>query len=136
MRMKENFNLKTYIVVNIVLAVMVAAFLLFGPSLRMGESFTAGVDTGMVAGWLVFTVAGGVLLRRRKVSFDERTASIFGKASMVSFWLLVFLGSVFQLVLRSDLVTLSLSAAEAMALLCSGGLVLFLVVLLVCWKTS
>ena len=122
--------------VNIVLAVMVAAFLLFGPALRMGEAFTAGVDTGMVAGWLVFAVAGAVLLRRRKVSFDERTASIFGKASMVSFWLLVFLGSVLQLVLRSDLVALSLSAAETAALLCSGGLALFLVALLVCWKTS
>ena len=136
MRMKENFTLKTYIVVNIVLAVMVAAFLLFGPALRMGESFTAGVDTGMVAGWLVFAVAGAVALRRRKVSFDERTASIFGKASMVSFWILVFLGSVLQLFLRSDLVALSLDAAEVAALLCSGGLALFLVALLVCWKTS
>jgi len=136
MRMKENFTLKTYIVVNIVLAVMVAAFLLFGPALRMGESFTAGVDTGMVAGWLVFAVVGAVSLRRRKVSFDERTASIFGKASTVSFWLLVFLGSVFQLVLRSDLVALALGAAEVAALICSGGLLLFLVVLLVCWKAS
>lgn len=136
MRMKENFTLKTYIVVNIVLAVMIAAFLLFGPSLRMGESFTAGVDTGMIASWLVFAVWGGILLRRRKVSFDERSASIFCKASMASFWLVVFLGSVFQLVLRSDLVALSLSATEAMSLLCSGGLVLFLIVLLVCWRTS
>ena len=136
MSRKKGISLKSYIITNLLLAVMVVNIFVFGPLLRMGRDFTAGMEAGMIGAWIVFAAFGAWALRRKGVTFDERASLILGKAGAVSCWSMILLGSVLQVILRSESLAVSMSAAEAVACVCDGGLLTFAGAFLVIWLRS
>jgi hypothetical protein len=123
----KGFTAKSYLITNILLAVIFAAAIIGGPALRMGEDFTAGLCTGLVSAWLLYAILGGIELKRKGRHFDERTRRIVVDAAAISFWALIFAGSVFQILLRSETVGLRLGGPDSAALVCDSGLAVFLV---------
>jgi hypothetical protein len=136
MNCKKGITPKSYIITNVLIALMVVNIFVFGPLLRMGRDFTAGMETGMIAAWIAYAAFGAWAFRRKGVTFDERAALILGKAGAVSCWSMIFLGSVLQVVLRSESLAVSMSAAEAVAWVCDGGLLSFAAAFLVIWLRS
>jgi len=136
MSCKKGITQKSYIVANLLLAVMVVNIFVFGPLLRMGRDFTAGIETGMISGWIIYAAFGAWALKRRGVTFDERVSLILGKAGAVSCWSMIFLGSVLQIILRSESLAIGMSAADAVACVCDGGLLTFAAAFLFIWRRS
>lgn len=131
---KKGFTAKVYLITNILLAVIFAAAMLFGPALRMGGDFTAGFSIGLMAAWVLYAILGGIELRRKGRRFDERTRRIVVDAAAFSFWFLILAGSVLQILLRSEAVGLRLDGPDSAALVCDSGLLAFLLSCLVVSK--
>lgn len=136
MSCKKGITPKSYVIANLLIAAVVVNIFVFGPLLRMGRDFTSGVETGLISTWIIYAAFGAWALKRRGVTFDERVSLILGKAGAVSCWSMIFLGSVLQIILRSESLAVRMSAAEAVACVCDGGLLIFAAAFPVIWRKS
>jgi hypothetical protein len=123
--MKSRLTLKGFVISNAITAALFLNVLLFGPLLRAGTSFTAGLATGIGAGWLILIVAGIVELRRPGRTMDERQRSNYTKASAFAFWIVLLTASVLQIMARSESLALGLSATGTAAIIGNLGLAAF-----------
>ena len=121
----KKLTLRSFVLVNVALALFLANLLVFGPALRMGSAFTAGVAAGVAAGWAIFAIAGAVALKRGGHGFDERREAAFLKAAALSFWILLLASSLGAILLRSEALSIRLEARELAALMGNLGLVCF-----------
>ena len=136
MSLKKNLNLRRYIVMNIVLAALFLNALFFAPLLKAGEAFTAGLVTGIGAGWIIFAIAGWIVLKRPGQTIDERLAAAFTKACAFAFWVVIMTASVLQILLRAEILSIVLDAKECAALIGNLGLASLVVAYIVAAKTS
>ncbi len=86
--MRKKLSLRGYIAMNLVLAALFVNTLIFGPALKMGVAFTAGLATGIAIGWILSAVLGWIELRRPGRGFDERVRAVFIKACALAFFVL------------------------------------------------
>jgi len=91
----------------------------------MGEAFTAGLGTGLGVGWLIFAIVGWVELKRPGRTWDERAATIYTKASGISFWILVLVIALLAPAMRSRTLGLDWSAAGICGILVNIALASF-----------
>jgi hypothetical protein len=134
MAIAQRLTVRSYIITNGAIAALFANLLLFGPALRMGASFTAGLGTGIAAGWIAFAVSGFVTLRRRTGGPDERTQAIIRGAASTAFWLLILCSCLLAALLRSELLGWRIGAAELAGLLSNVGLASYGISMLVLSK--
>lgn len=116
---------RAWMAANLVLALIFINLLVFGPALRMGESFTAGLLSGVGAGWLIFAVSGAFAIRRGDRGFDERRRAAFTAAAALAFWAILLATNLSVILLRSESLGIHLEAKELALLLGNLGLATF-----------
>lgn len=121
----RKLTLRRYVLTNFLMAAVFINVILFAPALRMGESFTAGLATGIGIAWLAFAIFGLIELRRGGRGLDERVRAVFAKASSLAFWVLVLAASLAAALLRSESLGIELSASDLAAYANELGLVVF-----------
>lgn len=119
---RKRLTAKSFIIANIVFALIFLNTLLFGGRLRAGESFTAGFLTGFGLAWLAFFVFGRLEIRKPGSMMDERQAAHFSKATGIAFWVAIMVACVLQVLLRAEALGIVLEARDAVAIPASLGL--------------
>ena len=126
MMLMKKMNLRLYVGMNLVLAALFANVVLFGGRLRMGESFTAGLATGIAVGWIIFAVSGWLELKRPGRAFDERAQLILNRAASLAFWAMILVSCIASVLSRSELLAWEIEARDMAALMTNFGLASFL----------
>jgi hypothetical protein len=121
----KKLSLKSYILTNALCAALFVNTLIFGPALRMGEPFTAGLATGIAIAWLLFAISGWIELRRPGRSFDERVQAVFAKACSLSFWVVMLALSLAAALLRSEVLAPLVGAEDLASYASELGLAVF-----------
>jgi hypothetical protein len=125
MLLSKKLTIRSYMIVNAILAALFANLLLFGQALQMGASFTAGLATGIAAGWIVFAISGWIGLKRPGAVFDERSAACIRDAAALAFGVLILAGSLGAAFLRSELLAIDISAKDLAGYFSNLGLASF-----------
>lgn len=136
MILMKKLNLRLYVGMNLVLAALFANVVFFGSRLRMGESFTAGLATGIAVGWVIFAVSGWLELKRPGRAFDERAQLVFSKAAAFAFWAMILVSCIASVLLRSELLALEIEARDMAALMTNVGLASFFLSWAIIGRTS
>jgi len=127
MNAMRKLTMKCYIISNLIMAALFINVVLFGGRLAMGQSFTAGLATGLGTGWLIFAIIGWLELKRPGRTWDERMSAIHIKASAFSFWVLVLVVSLLTPALRSGALSLSWTSVDVSGMLVNTALATYAV---------
>lgn len=122
MLLMKKLNSKVFLVTNAVIAALFVNVIVFGPSLRMGEAFTAGLATGIGIGWAIFAIAGWRALKAPGKYWDERTQAIASRAAGIAFCIMLVIAAVASALLRSRTLAIEISAERFAILLYNLGI--------------